>query len=108
MAYIYFDSSYAPCSFLIVKNGGDPYKEEDTILISSDWDYPGVASRLGWSPAEIWHISKCKHNSTDGSIDCKDCGTLAMNFINSAYEWIKDNEGDRFNDLDEYFSNSYI
>ena len=52
MARIEFDSDYAPCGFLIVKTGGDMYNDEDTVLIQSDWDFPGVASAIGFEENE--------------------------------------------------------
>ena len=33
-----------------------------TVLIQTDWDYPGVASVFGWSP--------CPCGKTDGTVDC--------------------------------------
>ena len=93
MAYIYFDSTYAPCAFLIVRDGGDPYKEQDTVLIQTDWDYPGVAGRMGFSLC---------HSDTDGTVDCPVCGKTAGDMISSAYDHIADHAGERFVELDEY------
>ena len=104
MAYVYFDSNYAPCAFLIVKRNGDPYNEEDTILCQLDWDYPGFAMRMGWSVNEVQLFKDdCSHSGTDGTIICTDCGTPAINFINSAYDHIYENQGEEFPELDEYF-----
>ena len=47
--YVYHDSQYAPCSFLVVKEGGSPYKEQDTVLVQCDMDFPSLASNLGFS-----------------------------------------------------------
>ena len=63
MAYVYFDSSYAPCGFLIVPQDGDPYDDESTTLVQTDWDFPGVASRMGFVP--------CDCDATDGTVDCR-------------------------------------
>lgn len=53
------DEEYAPCSFLVcrVKNPEagpdrycwDRYGEENSVLIQTDWDRPGVARTFGWS-----------------------------------------------------------
>jgi hypothetical protein len=52
MAYVEF-SSYAPCGFLIVPKDGDSRNDDETTLIQSDWDYPGVAQSMGWSLASV-------------------------------------------------------
>ena len=94
MAYIYFDSSYAPCGFLIVQDNGDPYEEKDSILIQTDWDYPGIASTMGWTP--------CACGETDGPIDCQHRKTGEM--INEAWEFIKTRDGKSFPELNDYFA----
>lgn len=94
MAYIHFDSDYAPCGFLIVKDGGDPYSETDSMLIQTDWDYPGVASRLGYVP--------CGCGTTDGTVDC--AHNTATDMISAAYDWIADHAGEQFPELDEYLT----
>ena len=84
------------------------------ILVQTDWDYPSVASSFGWS---VNHAQKCQacghvqpkrgyvceecesgaaycdHDSTDGTIDCPDCGLTAGDFITAAGEWLRDNGG---------------
>ena len=94
MAYIYFDSGYAPCGFLIVKDGGNPYNSEDTVFVKSDWDFPAVASRMGLAPC-----SEC--GKTDGTVDCEHYYVAEM--ICRAEEWIRDNAGEMFESLDDYF-----
>lgn len=87
-----------------------------TILIQTDWDYPGVASSFGWSVAHvqkcpdcggsavgpnIGHCQECdhaweepcRHESTDGTVDCGECGVTAAQFIEAAREWLDDNDG---------------
>lgn len=86
MAYIHFDSNYAPCCFLIVKDGGDPYKESDSLLVQSDFDWPAIADRMEWIPPEI----------DNGSEE----------FYAAAMEWIDNNSGISFPELDEYFNES--
>ena len=121
MPFVHFDSKYAPCAFLIVKDGGDPYKETDTVLIQQDTDYPGVASRMGFS---LRSVSKpcavcdeegdsqddcphqkpyCFHTGTDGTITCPDCGLTASDFIAAADAFLRDNAGETFADLQDYF-----
>ena len=95
MAYIHFDSSYAPCGFLIVKDDGDPYNDADTVLIQTDWDFPGVASYLGYTP--------CDCGATDGTVDCEHKTVSYM--ISAAYDFLRDHEGEKSNLLDEYFGN---
>ncbi|MFN0021311.1 MAG: hypothetical protein ACKVP0_23930 [Pirellulaceae bacterium] len=36
--------------------------DDRSILIQTDYDFPGVASSFGWQP--------CKCGATDGTIDC--------------------------------------
>ena len=89
MATIHFDSNYAPCGFLIVKTDGNPYNDADTVLIQTDWDYPSVASRMGF----------------DGDlIDCETCRTNVETVLTKAYEFIRENQGKEFSALDEYFN----
>jgi len=92
MAYIHFDRSYAPCGFLIVRTGGDPYKAADARLIQTDWDFPGVASRMGLEP--------CICGATDGTIDC--AHKKAHDMISDAYDFISEREGVEFAELNEY------
>lgn len=95
MPRLHFDSSYAPCGFLIVQDGANPYSDNpaDTILIQSDWDYPGVASRTGFVP--------CSCGATDGTVDCPH--RTASDMISAAYDWLRDRDGESFPDLAEYF-----
>lgn len=95
MAYIHFDSSYAPCGFLIVRDGYDPYSETDSVLIQTDWDFPGVATSMGWPGC---------HDGTDGTIECPECGKPANEMIAEAYDYIADNAGLSFDALDEYLA----
>jgi len=105
MATVFFDSTYVPTGFLIVKKHGDPYKESDTVLISVDYDYPSVASRMGWSVAYVVPgYRHCVHRGTDGSVDCPKCGLTASDFINAAYNFIRDNRNKEFPELEEYFN----
>jgi hypothetical protein len=104
MAYLAFDSSYAPCGFLIVPDGVEIYSAI-AVLIQSDWDFPGVAMRCGWLLKDVqpdnWTVA-CDHDATDGTIDCKVCGCRANDFIGAAYDWLRDHDGESFAELDEY------
>ena len=66
------------------------YDENDrTILIQSDWDFPGVASAFGWSTRKAGKRScadKCR--GTDGTVTCPSCGTTAGKYIASASDWL--------------------
>ena len=67
-------------------------------LIDCDWEFPGVASSFGWSIAGVqrrgYHErGYCEHDSTDGTVACKQCGTKAGDFIAAAYDWLLDNDG---------------
>lgn len=91
--YVYFDSGYAPCAFLIVKEDGNPYKEEDTVLIQTDWDYPAIASCFGYAP--------CKCGFTDGTVDCEH--KTASQMISEAFDCIVEHEGELSEELGNYF-----
>jgi hypothetical protein len=94
MATVEFDSSYAPCGFLIVKTGCSMYDDKNTVLIQSDWDFPGVASMMGWTP--------CKDcGDTDGTVDC--AHKTATQMISEARDFIREHAGEEFKALDEYF-----
>jgi len=103
MAYVFFDSGYVPCGFLIVKDNGDPYSEQDTVLIQTDWDFPPVAQRMGFTLKSDHEL--CKENccETDGTVNCNICGKSCSDFISEAYDYINDHEGETFEELDEYF-----
>ena len=40
-----------------------------TVLIQTDWDYPGFAITFGWDPCE--ECTEPCHRTTDGTVDCK-------------------------------------
>lgn len=95
MPKLHFDNSYAPCGFLIVRDGADAYSNEpaDTVLIQSDWDFPGVASRTGFVP--------CECGCTDGTVDCEH--HTAGDMIAAAYDWLEARNGGSFPELADYF-----
>lgn len=127
MGKIYWDTDCnAPCVGMIV-NADKPKK---TILVQTDWNYPGVASTFGWKIISIQQcnvcnkctvddaaedgqiticehcdasIVACPHDCTDGTVDCKYCGASASSFIDAAGQWLQDNDGATVDDPG-YFS----
>ncbi len=95
MPRLHFDSRYAPCGFLIVADGAGPYSSDphDTVMIQTDWDYPGVASRTGFVP--------CECGATDGTVDCEH--HKASDMIAAAYDWLAERDGQAFAELSDYF-----
>lgn len=93
MAFIHFDSGFAPCGFLIVKDGHSLYDEANTVLVQTDWDYPGVAARMGWVA--------CDCGATDGTVACQH--RKAADMIADAADFIRDGQGESFEELDDYF-----
>lgn len=91
MAYIHFDSHRAPCGFLIVATGADPADDSRTTLVQTDWDYPGIAGRLGWIP--------CPCGATDGTIDCEHRKAVGM--IAEAFDRLHDHDGEDSPELDD-------
>ena len=92
MAYLHFNSKYAPCGFLIVPDGGDPYDDSRTVLVQSDWDFPGVASAIGLEP--------CDCGQTDGTVNCDH--KTASQMISEAYDYCRDHAGESFAGLEDY------
>ena len=90
-----------------------------TVLVQTDWDYPGTASSFGWWLGSIQVCHKCgarldepedsstvlvcadcgeeqqpcRHDGTDGTVDCPDCGLTTGDFISAAGEWLANNDG---------------
>ena len=76
-----------------------------SVLIQTDWDYPGVASSFGWNIADVGDGS-CQHESTDGTIDCRECNVTVGDFITAALEWLDDHHGATADDPG-YFDNDF-
>lgn len=122
----------------------DGRSDPPDVFVQSDWDYPGLASSLGWSVSEVqkdkarrgfdykaecgvWEcddcgyplypieldnedparpdkcpecgghcspLKLCRHEATDGTVDCKECGTKTSTFLPSAYDWLAAHDGD--------------
>lgn len=98
------DPSYAPGCFIIcrVKRNGhyNPRDEENTILVQTDWDFPGLASTFGWSVKnfQLDPQKPCEHPHTDGTVKCELCGAMPGDFISSARDWLENNEGKKVED----------
>lgn len=78
--------------------------DDRDILVQLDYDYPGVASSFGWSPAMVegrrgLRNVRCSHDGTDGTIACNagdayaSCGTTAEEFIAAARQYLDDHIG---------------
>jgi hypothetical protein len=82
MARITLYSSDFGCYEIARKRRKD-YRGPDgaTVLVQTDWDYPGVASTFGWRPRKR---RGCAHDGTDGTVDCRGCGLTAGEMIASA------------------------
>jgi hypothetical protein len=100
MARVIFDRS-APTGFLVVRKGGRVDREQDTLLVQNDYEYPAFALAMGWP-------IPCTCGSSDGTIDCEDCNVTAAAMIASALAWIETHEGERFDALDEYFEGDCV
>jgi transcription elongation factor Elf1 len=40
--------------------------------------------------------ASCPHQSTDGTVTCRDCGTTASMFISTAWDWLDAHDGEEF------------
>lgn len=89
MAYIVMHRYGA---FAIVPDDGDASDSTTTAFIQTDWDYPSVASAMGWSP--------CPCGSTDGTVDCDH--RTASEMIAEAHAFIEAHAGECFSALDDY------
>ena len=58
-------------------------EREQSVLIQTDWDYPGTASTFGWPVG-----CDC---STDGTVDCQH--KTASEHMASAYEYLSGSIG---------------
>lgn len=74
-----------PCEIVHVESG-------KSILAQVDTDYPGFAAAFGWSVGHVPGIA-CNHSGTDGTVECPNCGMPASTFIESAREFLEENNG---------------
>jgi hypothetical protein len=92
-----------------------------SVLIQTDFDWPGVAMTFGWNMTDVQdkrhgpyedengayrgaEFEPCYHEQTDGTVDCKDCTCKATDFIAAAGAWLADNDGATADDPG-YFGN---
>ena len=87
------DRGYAPMSYLVCRvfphGQWSTRQEKDICLVSVDFDFPGLATCLGYIPC-----SECPH--TDGTIDCEHHTALEM--ITDAKRWLDSHTGQPFED----------
>ena len=75
-------------------------------LYQTDWDYPRAAERCGWQLCrvqlrggiltELARVNRsrllsgadCRHSGTDGTVDCRECGITASEFIQAAGDYL--------------------
>ena len=78
-----------------------------SILVQTDWDYPGVARTFGWDIRMVQQEEggDCYHSGTDGTVDCPECGVRADEFMASAYDWLVNSDGETVDDPG-YFEDS--
>lgn len=80
------NSDFGNYEILPVKRGKDKYgrvgREGSGVLVQTDWDYPGVARAFGWTMPK--GPNRCDHPSSDGTVDCRECGMTTSRFIQSA------------------------
>jgi hypothetical protein len=76
----------APCCIAEIVNCDN---ESETLLIQTDWDWPGVASTFGWRACR-----KC--SDTDGTVDC--AHKTASRMIQEAGKFIESHYGKRVSD----------
>jgi len=93
----------------------------ELMFVQTDWDYPALASRFGWSLRDVQHCRHCKrplnvnaddhgavrcedcgkrkgnvycdHGGTDGTVDCKECGLKVGDFLGAAFDFLAENDG---------------
>jgi hypothetical protein len=123
-----------PCEIVDMTEGST-----ETILVQTDYDFPGFASTFGWSVTDVnpsleepdfyepnWRAKlaedsayltaeeiteleafekkvNCDHDGTDGSIDCPACGLDSIVFIDSAREYLEENDGKEAEDPGYFF-----
>lgn len=116
---IVLTSEYGGCFLLSIQNKRLAKKGEfsknktrycfdgEPKIFQTDYEFPTLASSLGWNMINVQsnkHKS-CDHYSTDGTVDCEECGLKALDFITSASEWLHDNDGRVFRNKGlEYFN----
>jgi hypothetical protein len=92
----------APCCPGEIVRVGRPERDEETgrfipaetYLPQPDFEYPSVARDFGWDMRSVQREGhSCHHESTDGTVTCRECGLTATDFISAAYDWLRENHG---------------
>jgi hypothetical protein len=65
-----------------------------SILFQVDYDFPGLAKLAGWN-GKVGR-ERCRHQGTDGTVDCPDCGRTASEFISAAVGYLEKHDGKVF------------
>lgn len=98
MSKIQLDTDTSDCPGAVCKLWIDrPGEASDSYLVQADYDAPGVASAFGWSVSQVGD-GGCEHRGTDGTVDCRDCGTKSTAFIAAAIDFLNDHDGDEVED----------
>ena len=84
----------APCCIKVCTEDGR------SLLIQTDLDYPDTASAFGFSVGNVVNADNpgCMHMSTDGTVDCPECGLSAGTFIAAARTWLDAHDGAKADD----------
>ena len=86
------DQSWAPCCYIICQvdeqGNWDERDEATTVLVQTDWDWPSLASNLGYVACECGY--------TDGTVDCEH--KTASEMIAAAGEFLDAHLGEQFED----------
>jgi len=70
--------------------------------VGPDYNHPAAAESLGWSLRRVQKRNgetvflarapqgkqNCRHQLTDGTVDCKECGVTASEFIAAASDYL--------------------
>jgi len=88
MSMITIEQGQFGSDYVVAQVGGG-----ETLLVTTDYDYPGLASTFGWVP--------CDCGETDGTVDCPH--RTASEMISEAAEYLDNHVGDEVEDPG-YFS----
>jgi len=61
-----------------------------SLYYQTDYSWPALAGMFGWRMAKP---GGCRHSSTDGTVECRDCGKAASEFIQEAFDYLTTHEG---------------
>lgn len=107
----------APCCVKLAPVSRKAYREWDSwgrvwieldpsVLFQTDWDWPSLASQIGWR-------IPCRCGRSDGTVDCVACKVTAHEMIQAAGAFLRKESGRRFRvltgrsrngPLDDYFT----